>query len=115
MSPHHFQSNQDPQSKWGNLRDENFNKLVSTGNPIMILLGIFMKFGMTPVACIYMAWIIHQKDLQIDSYNSQLVQVVSSMQKAITESTEQNRALGKLIEANTWAVNRVKRESLTPN
>lgn len=77
---------------------------------LSLILAVLLKYGMAPLACIYLGWVVVQKDTTIDKYNTKLTTIIEYQTSATVKNTEVQGQLIKAIEANTRKLDEIERK-----
>lgn len=75
-----------------------------------LLLTVLLKYGIAPIACIYLGYILMIKDALIQKNNETTVILVRELTLATTKQTSVMENLTKIIEANTKRIEEVDRK-----
>lgn len=90
--------------------NETLNKLVSENSVAEVcenrstpslLLAVLLKYGIAPIACIYLGWVLLQKDETIQKNSDRLVELVERSTAASVKQTQVQERLIIVIETNT--------------
>lgn len=98
-----------PVSSYRHVEDQQFNKLVQTGNPWIVLVAVTVKYGMAPIMCLGMMFFIWKgtldfkeyirtKDQETKAYNEKLLDVVTSSTRVLQDVDSSQKNLCKAID-----------------
>lgn len=83
---------------------------VSEKSTISLILAILLKYGMAPLACIFLGWVVVQKDQTLERYNNKLTIMIESQTAATVKNTEVQGQLIRVMEANTRKLEEIERK-----
>lgn len=75
-----------------------------------LILAVLLKYGMAPIACIYLGYVLMLKDQAIDKYNTKLSTIIEMQTAALVKNTEVQYHLIKVVEANTEKLEEIERK-----
>lgn len=78
---------------------------------LTLVLTVLLKYGIAPLACIYLGYVLVKKDAVIQQNTDTLVSIVREQTVATTKQTAVMENLGKNIEANTRKLEDIDRKS----
>lgn len=78
---------------------------------ITLILTVLLKYGIAPLACIYLGYVLLKKDVVIQQNTDTIVSIVREQTVATTKQTVVMENLGKNIEANTKKLEEIERRS----
>lgn len=70
-------------------------------NAITLITTILLKYGIAPIACIYLGYILMLKDATIEKNNDRLVELVEKQTAATVQNTQVLLSLQEVIKTNT--------------
>lgn len=77
------------------------NAIKSDQSALTLLLTILLKYGIAPIACIYLGYVLMVKDELIQKNTDTTVGLVRELTVATTKQTAVMENLSKIIEGNT--------------
>lgn len=77
-------------------------------NAITLVATILLKYGIAPIACIYLGYILMLKDATIEKNNDRLVNLVEKQTAATVQNTQVLTSLQEVIKANTSKLNEIE-------
>lgn len=86
----------------------NEKSISDTKGPTSLILAVLLKYGIGPIACIYLGWVLTEKDKIINKNSDTLVKIVQEQTAATTRNTEVQSQLIKVMEANTSKLNQIE-------
>lgn len=80
------------------------NSIGNSNSAPTLLLAVLLKYGIAPIACIYLGYIVLQKDVVIQKNNEQMVTIVREQTVAMTKQTQVQEGLITVIKElkETW-------------
>lgn len=100
-------------STLGNLIEE--KSIGNSHSTLSLILTVLLKYGMAPLACIYLGYIVLQKDIAIQKNSDTLVKIVQEQTVATTRNNEIQTQLIKVIEGNTSKLSEIQTEQKLKN
>lgn len=83
---------------------------MSEKSTLSLILAVLLKYGMAPLACIYLAYVNLHKDEAIERQSSKLTVLVEAQTAATVKNTEVQGYLIKVVEANTRKLEEIERK-----
>lgn len=80
-------------------------------NALTLILSVLLKYGIAPIACIYLGYVLLMKDGVIQKNTDTLVAIIQEQTVATTKQTLVMENLTKNIEANTKKLEDLDRKS----
>lgn len=80
--------------------DHMLNERLANKTSIELLLSVILKYGMAPIACIYLGYVVMEKDKTIENSHRSLVDLIEKQTVATTKNTEVLNGLIKVVESN---------------
>ncbi len=77
---------------------------------LSLLLTVLLKYGIAPIACIYLGYVLLQKDAIIEKHTETFISLVRDQTTATIRQTAMMENLGKNIEANTKKLEDIDRK-----
>ena len=90
-----------------NLMKETAINESSEKGTLSLILAVLLKYGMAPLACIYLAYVNYGQGNYINNKLTNLIEVQTS---ATVKNTEVQGQLVKVIEANTRKLEEIERK-----
>lgn len=90
-----------------NLMKETAVNEVSEKSTLSLILAVMLKYGMAPLACIYLAYINYG---QGNFINNKLTIMIEAQTAATVKNTEVQGQLIKVVEANTSKLEEIERK-----
>jgi hypothetical protein len=78
-------------------------------NASTLILSVLLKYGIAPIACIYLGYILMQKDITIEKHSEIMLNIVREQTLATTKQTSIMENLDRNIQANTKKLDEVER------
>ena len=97
-------------STLNNLMKETAVNEVTEKGTLPLLLAVMMKYGIAPLVCLYLAWMLLHKD-EINQKNTDKLVVLIEMQTAATvKNTEVQQQLVKVVERSNQKIEELERK-----
>lgn len=93
-----------------NLMKETAISEMGDKSALSLILAVLLKYGMAPLACIYLAWANLHKDEAIERQSTKLTILVEAQTAATVKNTEVQGQLIKVVEANTRKLEEIERK-----
>lgn len=93
-----------------NLMKETAVNEMSEKSTLSLILAVLLKYGMAPLACIYLAWANMQKDDNILKLNDKFSTLIEAQTAATVKNTEVQGQLIKVVETNTKKLEEIERK-----
>lgn len=78
---------------------------------LTLILSVLLKYGIAPIACIYLGYVLLMKDVVIQKNTETLVTIIREQTVATTKQSVVMENLGRNIEANTKKLEDIDRKS----
>lgn len=75
-----------------------------------LFLAVLLKYGIAPIALIYLGYILIGKDKVIEKHHETLVTIVKEQTATTADNTIALQGLNKVIEANTEKLSDLEKE-----
>lgn len=75
-----------------------------------LILAILLKYGIAPLACIYFAWLLVEKDKVIEKNSDTLVTIVREQTTATTQNTVALQGLNTVIQTYNSKLDAIEKE-----
>lgn len=75
-----------------------------------LLMAVLLKYGIAPIALIYLGWILVGKDELIQKNHETVVSIVREQTSATANNTAAIQGLNRVIEANTTKLSDIEKE-----
>lgn len=86
----------------------NERSIAESRSTLSLILAVLLKYGIAPLACIYFAWLISQKDEVIQKNNDTLVTIVREQTTATTQNTVALQGLNTVIQTYNNKLDKVE-------
>lgn len=81
-----------------------------THTTMSLLLAVLLKYGIAPIALIYLGWIVVGKDEVIQKNHETVVSIVREQTTATANNTTAIHGLNRVIEINTNKLDEIEKE-----
>lgn len=77
---------------------------------LSLILAVLLKYGMAPLACIYFAWLLVEKDKVIQKNNDTVVTIVREQTTATIQNTTALQGLNTVIQSYNNKLDDIEKE-----